>query len=99
MALASLGLIIPGVSASSISKIVKKLTKPLGDLSPTLKEKGWKITPDGEAFINPAGQKFRKHINGKLVSEENLVKEIKLEAKKESKEKEIKLIKKATREY
>lgn len=83
MALASLGLVIPGVSASSISKIVKKLTRPLGDLSPTLKEKGWKITPDGEAFINPTGQKFRKHINGKLVSEENLVKEIEVEARKE----------------
>lgn len=71
----ALGLLIPGLSAGQLIDIVKKFTKPLGDLSPALKSKGWKLADDGESFIKD-GISYVKNKDGLLIPEERLAEQI-----------------------
>lgn len=69
----SLGLLLPGLTGGQI----KRFVGALGELSPALKAKGWRLADDGESFINPKGVSFMRNSEGKLMSEESLANEIK----------------------
>lgn len=73
----SLGLLLPGLTGGQIKKLGKLFIGKLGELSPALKAKGWKLANDGESFINPEGISFIRNKDNYLVSEESLAKQIK----------------------
>lgn len=79
MALASMGLLIPGLTGGQFRKLAKfgddaiggGIKKIMNEVLPdTLKSKGWKTASDG-AFVNPQGRRFIRY-DGKLTAEDSI---------------------------
>lgn len=67
------------------------------ELSPALKEKGWTLSDDETALVNPQGQRFIRNSEGKLQSETSLKETMKNKTIQEDKQKQLLLKKKQQR--